>query len=350
MPKVSKGMYADSTAGDIINPKDHREYLKAVQERDALLKQRVQILLSAAEIERENLDLRKRSLAQLILDVEEAMRYHSHELDLQQQWRSYNRIRGTMVSRYFSSHGVAVPPSFSITHDHYLDFLDTLVLDAFIEQSYSQDLSAEDSISAIKNNRITVRGEGGGYCTGLLLTRNGYFLTANHCSPIESIVHQGNPYRAIGLSYNEGRDILVGKAFMSDRPIPIQPFSIKFAPPSKIQEGTPIVVYGTANGNDFLQMGTITNPRYNASVRDDKGVEKIKYDAFQTNAQSRQGFSGGPIYIEETGELVGISIFSEKKSENRGENLGGARVDYLLELLKFEREREIKMLKEKFVP
>ncbi len=346
MPKVSKGMYVDSTAGDIINPKDHREYLKAVQERDALLKQRDQILLSAAEIERENLDLRRRSLAQLILDVEEAMRYHSHELDLQQQWRSYNRIRGTMVSRYFFSHGVAVPPSFSITHDHYLDFLDTLMLDAFIEQSYNQDFSAEDSISAIKNNRITVRGEGGRYCTGLLLTRNGYFLTANHCSPIESIVHQGNPYRATGLSYNEGRDIIVGKAVMGNQPL--QPLSIKFASPSEIETGTPIVVYGTANGNDFLQMGTITNPRYNTFVRDDKGVAKVVYDAFQTNARSRQGFSGGPIYIEETGELVGISLFNEKKSENLGEKLGGARVDYLLELLKFEREWQIIRLKEKF--
>ena len=75
-----------------------------------------------------------------------------------------------------------------------------------------------------------------------------------------------------------------------------------------------------------------------------QGNRYLVYDAFLTDALSRGGFSGGPVYLEESGELVGITLFSEATTHN---SLGGARADNILSLLEFERDHRIKELKQR---
>ncbi len=318
---VPQGRHLKLGVGDLVSSEDRERCGQALDRKDEL-----EQCADQAEEKNRIMEIR-------IAELESDLRRRSQDLTGWQEQR-LDEYR-TIVKLYLQSLGAEVPPAYE--HQNYLvsSVADILVLSALVKQSESQTFDPERSKQAIKDNFIQVK-TGTGYCSGVLLTSNGFFVTANHCAPFDEMIHNGKTYWATPLSYNEGRDIRLGKARIPTTDV--RPLDFRLAPADKIKAGTKVIVYGTTGeGERFLQMGRIINPRYHTTTRDHDGKVRDTFDSFITSAQSRGGFSGGPVFIEESGELIGITLYGL-------DNLGGARSDYILKLVEFQRDDEINRL------
>ena len=167
--------------------------------------------------------------------------------------------------------------------------------------------------------------------TGLLLTKNGVFITAYHV--IESylkerqqpfqlsllkkglfIKFQGNIHAVSQvICWNEHLDLAV---CITNEPIgPFQAIKYKTCPARFIYNGKTVQIISVKNGKQYRQLGTITSEQAKSIMND--GTEIIA--TYTTDAYSLPGFSGGPVATVEKGELIGLVLYATKQ---KGSSLG----------------------------
>jgi len=178
----------------------------------------------------------------------------------------------------------------------------------------------------IEANYVQVNGGG-----GLLLSSDGYFITANHVAEAQQdiIVRRGKEtWNAKWLAKSEDRDAALCKAEMRGE----QKFDvadIRFAPLERIQPGALVEVIGQVNGKLYWQVGKIVHTDANAPIKGEGGKPGRTYlSTVVISAYAEPGFSGGPVVLKETGELIGFMSYSHDKHEYSGV----ARIDHFASL------------------
>ena len=155
--------------------------------------------------------------------------------------------------------------------------------------------------------------------TGLLLTKNGVFITAYHV--IESYLKERQqPFQLSLLNavsqvicWNEHLDLAV---CITNEPIgPFQAIKYKTCPARFIYNGKTVQIISVKNGKQYRQLGTITSEQAKSIMND--GTEIIA--TYTTDAYSLPGFSGGPVATVEKGELIGLVLYATKQ---KGSSLG----------------------------
>jgi len=185
------------------------------------------------------------------------------------------------------------------------------LLDEFIKNIYfGEDLTQKESMRNLEEGLVEIIYNNGNHASnGLLITENGYFLTAKHCiknnsGSLKIRLYNGNVY-SIKKAYFYGRieeDISIAKA--------------------DIQTSCNVKKYKIFNTNnilsDFNKISVALLTRRNNKINTSYGFinkwecKKVKLldgsylvNQFSLNILSKQGDSGG-IFISPDGRLVGI--------------------------------------------
>ncbi len=165
---------------------------------------------------------------------------------------------------------------------------------------------------------IDIRGHNGlpGGGSGVLLTENGYVVTAHHVVAdfVGGVVrmHNGREYQIMHpiLISSPEHDIAIIKV---DREGQAQTmlYNRDFQAPSA---GTDVFIFGFYEGIPFNQMGRITQVGHDA-VYDDLDVQNTAL----VSAYTRPGFSGGAVVRADDGALIGITTYA---TFNEGGGIG----------------------------
>ncbi len=203
--------------------------------------------------------------------------------------------------------------------------------------------------------------ESKGVGTGLLLTTDGWIVTAYHNikkyetdwkrineknPPTEANIHawmehmkwkyavvdkQGASYPIdIGFSAtNPAFDIAIIKAVILKKPKPI---GFKIAA-DDLEVGDEIKLLGLRDRIRYNQYGQVVSAGRNAliTLKDDLSTT---YDTFLTDAYSVPGFSGGA-FITLHGEFAGICSYSQKDENKEIGRAGGAKVRHIANLIRY---------------
>ncbi len=241
-------------------------------------------------------------------------------------------------------------------------------LEMLVEGGFSED-DSEDNIeknivSVVKFSKLNgadgsiVRDSRGG--TGLMITRDGFVLTAYHniedyvsewkerTLPSgenfwEWILETQSKYAVVdqqGLShpidtsfhaYSAEDDIALIKAITFGK---IEPIHIKMIE-ENLREGDEIKVYGRTKQRQYCQFGTVIYPSYDVPITSLKTEERkgIVYDSFLTDAYGTYGFSGGVI-TNMRGHMAGIISYMQRCEGKEIGRIGGVKARYVTRLLR----------------
>lgn len=164
------------------------------------------------------------------------------------------------------------------------------------------------SFKSIDDHLIQVKRKDG-ECGGLLITEDGWFLTAAHCLDPKSvgdqrIVHKELEYRLNGsLYYYPYLDLAIGKA---DVPGHHKPVQVNLFDSGKIEKNQAVRIFGFRDGLTYRQVGRVTNTTQEV-LKEDKGVKIPVFEFFGTNAEATPGYSGGVTMDHITGGLMGVN-------------------------------------------
>ncbi len=196
------------------------------------------------------------------------------------------------------------------------------------------------------------------YGTGFVFSKNGYAITAEHViSAINKKDDEGNlyaffpdtgnskKYRARVLSKNIKYDLAIVKLDGSG-------FNhVRLGNSSNVEEGQSIAICGYPYGPVFglyptTQMGIISNispmaiPVNRSSQLSNQMIKALKnpYIIFQLDCTAFPGNSGGPLFLPETGDVVGVlnSGFVRTTKENKQISTGisyAIPINYVKELI-----------------
>jgi S1-C subfamily serine protease len=135
-----------------------------------------------------------------------------------------------------------------------------------------------------------VNAEGKALCSGAFVTRNGYILTAKHCTEsaaaIEVVTLDGQEYRATIMAESKTQDLAVIRIDKQNTPF----FDVER---EETLQGQAITVYGSPLG--------ITGTLNNGYIARKSG------DLDYIDCSALPGNSGGPVFNEQ-GHLVGVLI------------------------------------------
>ena len=197
---VPQGRYVPLGVGDLISSEDLR-VCEAIAEECGKLTEKCETLKGKCQdIERINeaLSLQNSELQERNTALErQAGAMIAEGLYAPERARGYERALekyGQMAKLYLQSLGMDVSSVERLPANIVTETIDLLTLNAFIGQSRQVTPKPEKAKQAIKENFIEVKSSKGGFCTGLLLTGSGIFVTANHCAPLEYIIHNRERY------------------------------------------------------------------------------------------------------------------------------------------------------------
>ncbi len=237
-------------------------------------------------------------------------------------------LESRLAKLYFDTLGIRNP-----TYNEYQSLINVLTVQAIIKQvTEGQLLDPSAQKAEIKNNYIEVNGAG-----GVLLSTDGWFITAYHVvanSEYFSVNYNGRNYSATRVVWNQSYEVALCKIDFGD--IEFRPTNVRFAALRKIRKGANIEVFGRVGSNEYFQMGKITDNDVHSSL-DNK---QEAFSMVQTSAFSTGGFSGGPVVLADTGELVGITSYSQGLPGP----LGAARIDRFLEVMRWYVTEKLKEL------
>jgi hypothetical protein len=211
-------------------------------------------------------------------------------------------------------------------------------------------LSSFDRIGADGSIRVNCTNMG----NGLLLTRNGFVLTAYHVisrhieewkkidlptqenfpywmndvKETYSVIDQNGNVYALDPSfyaYLENEDIALIKAFTFGR---AQPVKIRFVD-EDLKEGDEIKLFGLNDRILHSQYGKVTNEMVDVVVN---GTDIFR-DSFMTDAYGIEGFSGG-IITNMKGYVAGVTSYMEKEEGKVIGKIGGAKARHVKRLLR----------------
>lgn len=169
----------------------------------------------------------------------------------------------------------------------------------------ARNMSANESTENIRKSIVSLHW-GNGASNGLLITSNGYILTAKHCVTKRNggkyALWQGKDYslKEKVCSIPAESDLALIKA---DMPGPASPRIYKIFPGGLPRMNTPVIMLSIMNYLYERSEGLVTVPSYKATFEDGS----TSHDSVgMLMAGTRKGKSGSPIINSVTGELVGI--------------------------------------------
>ena len=221
------------------------------------------------------------------------------------------------------------------TYVDYSILIEMLSFQAMIKQVTDSTVIDPTTLKdQIKRNYISVNGGG-----GILLSTDGYFITAYHVvanSENFYVQYNGRTYNAQRIVWNPNYEVAICKIDFGPN-VEFSPTNVRFARLGKIRKGANIEVFGHVGDNQYFQMGRIVNNNVESLL--DGGLHV--YSMVETTALSTGGFSGGPVILQDTGELVGITSYSKGMP---GE-LGAARIDQFLEVMRWFVDKKLEQLR-----
>lgn len=260
----------------------------------------------------------------------------------------------------------------------------SLALEALVEREFSPNLTGEESLRNIPGNLVSVlglveeerlpSGESVGTWstgTGLLLTTNGFILTAYHVIsrflPELTRIREEDPcpedsrggdrwlsdmkerYAALTLdgtryaldpyliAYSEGHDLALVKAVI-DPPLPISPARMLLADADP-QQGETIRLFGMESDVEseriqvFGQYGKVICSAMQPQWLRTGSETVATYDTFLTDAYAVPGFSGGA-FANSEGELSGIVLYKNGPPGERVGKAGGAKPSGIAQIVR----------------
>ncbi len=253
-----------------------------------------------------------------------------------------------------------------------------LALNMAMEGNRNRDLTGRESEKNIADNLVTVAGFDGinerladgsvnmksaHSGTGLLITTDGFVLTAYHnIQPFEDDwrrINKENPatesnihswmkdvtlrYAVIdqkrniypiditGWATNPGLDIALIKALIFKKPKPIE-FKVVT---SDLKVGDEIKLLGLRDQKEYNQYGKVIFASSDAQINHEETgeVTSTTHDTFLTDAYSVPGFSGG-VFTTLHGEFAGLSLYGKGNGNGQIRNAGGAKARNIVNLLK----------------
>ncbi len=184
--------------------------------------------------------------------------------------------------------------------------------------------SPQNAHRNVKNNLVEILYIERTLCSGLLLTEDGWLVTAAHCLPITS-GYMNFGVRINGKDYPLGvpnvdmrNDLALVKAGLQGKPIPTPlgyaleqeqlpaGASSDMIPryvPAEPTRGQQVRMYGILNGKQYEQTGKVLEPAVHGNAEE---IGRPFNNFFTTSARAVEGISGGPVVDAHTGELIGI--------------------------------------------
>jgi S1-C subfamily serine protease len=204
----------------------------------------------------------------------------------------------------------------------------------------SKLLKPDEQKTEVENNYLIVGGGG-----GLLLSSDGYFLTANHVVKSDTskvtVTYDSKSRKARCICWIESFDAALCKMDM-DKGQEFKVAKVRFAPLNKIRRGVLVEFLGQVKGKLYRQVGRILATNNTSNVKGNKGGPvSTFYSTLITTAYAEPGFSGGPVFLKKSGELVGFASFTASDNSFSGV----ARIDHFLQLLDECGELGIKNMK-----
>ena len=198
----------------------------------------------------------------------------------------------------------------------------------------------------------------GFYGTGFVFSKNGYAITAEHV--ISAISRKGDAsnlhafFPAVGNSKKFRAKVITKNVKYDLAIIKLEGSSfnhVSLGDSSEIEEGQPIALCGYPYGPVFglhptTHTGIISNispmaiPVQNMSLLSNKMITALKdpYTIFQLDCTAFPGNSGGPLFLPETGDVIGVlnSAFIKVTKENKKISTGisyAIPINYIKELI-----------------
>jgi S1-C subfamily serine protease len=189
-----------------------------------------------------------------------------------------------------------------------------VALDSFIQNFYlGEDLKPEESKKRIENGIVELLQYNQHSSNGLLVTKNGYFITARHCiepeiRKLKIRLHNQETYWVDKVCvWSRSRDVALVKA---DIPCECEPMTYKFYN-TKTLDDQLAVILTMRDGKITLKSGII-NKRTNARMAQAEGIKvsnvpvvSFKEYLFMQCSNTEEGDSGG-VVVSLDGRVMGI--------------------------------------------
>ena len=218
----------------------------------------------------------------------------------------------------------------------------------------------EEINKGLSDGSLNIKGKAG---TGLLLTTDGFILTAYH--NIQAYVDdwkrisQENPPTHANLytwmeemkqryaivdqkrnaypidtsfwSYNPTFDLALIKAVILKEPEPIE-FGVIG---DNLEVGDEIKLFALRDQRQYNQYGTVTSTEYDASINhpETREITSTTLDTFLTDAYGVPGFSGG-VFTNLHGEFAGLALYITVRIDRAIGYVGGAKARNIVDFVK----------------
>jgi len=184
-----------------------------------------------------------------------------------------------------------------------------MALEEFIQKNWLEDVSPNQSKQNIADGLVEILYRGNHFSNGLLVTDDGYFITAMHCldsnvSDMSIRLGDGNIYSVHELCGEDSEeDVALSRVKMPNK---CAPRKYRFNNTHQIKKSTPVAIMTRKSGHLGVKYGMI-NLSWNNKITDMKNgnTKRFANHFTLTTLDLKPGDSGG-IIVNPKGELIGI--------------------------------------------
>jgi S1-C subfamily serine protease len=218
------------------------------------------------------------------------------------------------------------------------------MLENFIQQLYwGYNLDSNESKKNLEESLIEITKYGKHASNGILISENGYFLTAKHCISRDLFsmkirLYNGlsYPIEKVCVEYGEGKNLKNDLALVKAK-IPNKSLSKTYRIFNTLSEiGTkklPLIILTRREGEVNTSGGFLEEFSCEGNVKLSRGYSVSKDNHFLLNAFVKPGDSGGIIVTADEGKLIGLVSHAVEKHPI----VYGAKIIKALELVDFYR-------------
>lgn len=208
------------------------------------------------------------------------------------------------------------------------------------EGNRDKKLTKEESEKNIADNLVSIVNSNGGNGSGLLITTDGWVITAYHNidgyefgtlkGRIINLKNESYDLDPTIIAKSPSRDIAFIKAITGREPKPIKFKIIE----DNLKKGDEIKLFGLRDHRPYNQLGRVISSHRNTQIADAETgkITSTLYNTFLTDAYGVPGFSGGVITTF-NGEFAGIALYIKKdKTKDEAGRIGGVKSSGIVEM------------------